>query len=54
MKLKRNIIYFDEGFDFQFYEMGFCRSIMANKFILGTSEICETHESGGKFFRVLI
>jgi hypothetical protein len=40
---------FDPAFDFNFYDMDFCRLARARGLRLGTWPICLTHQSGGAF-----
>ncbi|NTV99117.1 MAG: hypothetical protein HGA70_08135, partial [Chlorobiaceae bacterium] len=40
---------FDEGFDFHFYDMDFCRTARAKSLKLGTWPVSLTHQSGGNF-----
>ena len=47
--LQENRLRFDPRFDFQFYDMDFCRSARQCGLRLGTWPICLTHQSGGAF-----
>jgi len=42
-------IFFDERFDFNFYDMDFCREVERKKLRMGTCTISVVHESGGNF-----
>jgi GT2 family glycosyltransferase len=41
--------YFDSVFNFNFYDMDFCRTARKAGLVLGTWPICVTHQSGGGF-----
>lgn len=45
--LLRHNVGFDERFDFNFYDMDFCRTARAAGLRLGTAPVCITHQSGG-------
>jgi hypothetical protein len=40
---------FDPRFDFNFYDMDFCRTARQKGLTLGTWPICLTHQSAGQF-----
>jgi GT2 family glycosyltransferase len=47
--LVQHNVAFDPRFDFDFYDMDFCRSASQNGIRLGTWPICLTHMSSGRF-----
>lgn len=48
-RLRAAKVQFDPRFDFDFYDMDFCRSARRAGLRLGTWPICLTHQSGGAF-----
>lgn len=47
--LQQRQIRFDAAFDFDFYDLDFCRTARRQGATLGTWPICLTHQSGGNF-----
>lgn len=48
-RMQENTILFDEQFDFNFYDMDFCRTVQKAGLSMGTWPIALTHQSGGLF-----
>lgn len=44
-----NDLYFDENFDFDFYDIDFCRQAELKNIICGTWDLSIMHQSGGNF-----
>jgi hypothetical protein len=44
-----NGVFFDEKFEFDFYDMDFCREIERKNLRMGTCMVSVVHESGGRF-----
>jgi hypothetical protein len=47
--LLANDLHFDERFDFNFYDLDFCREAEVRKLRMGTCTVSVVHESPGNF-----
>lgn len=49
-RLREAAVRFDPRFDFNFYDLDFCRVARQRGLLLGTWSICLTHQSRGRFY----